>query len=346
MCIKYIGKTTLFQLLSGLFVPDSGRIAIMGRDMLRDPVPALAMLGIVFQQPTLDLELSVTGNLLFHAGLHGIARAVARDRIGKELGRLGLAGHGVSCGMGGPHLEAGRANGFKIRGGNAEFLGRVRAHYGRGDGTRFEPHVANDEMKAIVYGEPRLTFFPRVRVERVLMRDRRVIGVVARHLGTGQEAVFLAAQTIDATGEGDVAAGAGCRFRVGREHRTRREPHAGVIHYFRAQDRLLPGSTGHGDRQRGGLPLGCVPLLRLGGACARRKGELGRAALAPARLAGRDAVDLACHAAGRSILRATSCLDGGLLRSGLLPTQDGWWLLESSKPRFHGGRRDRSAACL
>jgi len=86
------GKTTLFQLLSGLFVPDSGRIAIMGRDMLRDPVPALAMLGIVFQQPTLDLELSVTGNLLFHAGLHGIARAVARDRIGKELGRLGLAG--------------------------------------------------------------------------------------------------------------------------------------------------------------------------------------------------------------------------------------------------------------
>jgi hypothetical protein len=29
----------------------------------------LAMLGIVFQQPTLDLELSVTGNLLFHAGL-------------------------------------------------------------------------------------------------------------------------------------------------------------------------------------------------------------------------------------------------------------------------------------
>src|SRR5580698_6661462 len=53
------GKTTLFQLLAGLFVPDSGRIEIMGRDMLRDPVPALAKLGIVFQQPTLDLELTV-----------------------------------------------------------------------------------------------------------------------------------------------------------------------------------------------------------------------------------------------------------------------------------------------
>jgi ABC-2 type transport system ATP-binding protein len=85
------GKTTLFQLLSGLFVPDSGRIEVMGHDMLRDPVPALAKLGIVFQQPTLDLELTVTGNLLFHAGLHGIPRAVAKRRIEAELARLGLA---------------------------------------------------------------------------------------------------------------------------------------------------------------------------------------------------------------------------------------------------------------
>ena len=85
------GKSTLFQLLSGLFVPNSGRIEIMGHDMLHDPVPALAMLGIVFQQPTLDLELTVTGNLLFHAGLHGIPRAVAKSRIDKELARSGLA---------------------------------------------------------------------------------------------------------------------------------------------------------------------------------------------------------------------------------------------------------------
>jgi ABC-2 type transport system ATP-binding protein len=85
------GKTTLFQLLSGLFVPDSGHIEIMGHDMRRDPVPALAKLGIVFQQPTLDLELTVTGNLLFHAGLHGIPRAVAKARIETELARLDLA---------------------------------------------------------------------------------------------------------------------------------------------------------------------------------------------------------------------------------------------------------------
>jgi ABC-2 type transport system ATP-binding protein len=85
------GKTTLFQLLSGLFAADSGRIEVMGHDMSRDAVPALARLGIVFQQPTLDLELSVSANLMFHAGLHGIPRAVAHARIDKELARLGLA---------------------------------------------------------------------------------------------------------------------------------------------------------------------------------------------------------------------------------------------------------------
>jgi len=85
------GKTTLFQLLSGLFTPDSGEIEVMGHDMRSNAVPALAGLGIVFQQPTLDLELSVTANLLFHAGLHGLPRERAKQRIAADLDRLGLA---------------------------------------------------------------------------------------------------------------------------------------------------------------------------------------------------------------------------------------------------------------
>jgi ABC-2 type transport system ATP-binding protein len=84
------GKSTLFQLLSGLFTADSGRIEVMGHDMSRNAVPALAELGIVFQQPTLDLELTVTANLLFHAGLHGMPRPLALTRIAAELDRLGL----------------------------------------------------------------------------------------------------------------------------------------------------------------------------------------------------------------------------------------------------------------
>ncbi len=86
------GKTTLFQLLTGLFVPDAGRIAVGGHDIRRTPVAALAQLGVVFQQPTLDLDLTVRANLRFHARLHGLAGPRARSRIRDELAGIGIAG--------------------------------------------------------------------------------------------------------------------------------------------------------------------------------------------------------------------------------------------------------------
>jgi ABC-2 type transport system ATP-binding protein len=85
------GKSTLFQLLSGLFVADSGTIRIYGHDIGRDPVPALAGLGIVFQQPTLDLDISVRANLRFHGGLHGIPREIQDRRLTQVMARLGIA---------------------------------------------------------------------------------------------------------------------------------------------------------------------------------------------------------------------------------------------------------------
>lgn len=85
------GKSTLFQLLSGLFVPDGGAISICGVDFLKKPTVGLAKVGVVFQQPTLDLDLSVTGNLRFHAALHGLGRA-GRGRIAPLLAQVGLEG--------------------------------------------------------------------------------------------------------------------------------------------------------------------------------------------------------------------------------------------------------------
>jgi len=85
------GKTTLFQILSGLFVADAGQVTVMGADMRRQPVRALARLGIVFQQPAIDLDLSVLANLRFHAGLHGLPRSIAAPRIARLLEDFGLA---------------------------------------------------------------------------------------------------------------------------------------------------------------------------------------------------------------------------------------------------------------
>ena len=86
------GKTTLFQILSGLFVPDAGRVFVLGHDVRHAATAALAGIGVVFQQPTLDLDLSVRANLHFSARLHGMSRNRRRARVAAELERLGLAG--------------------------------------------------------------------------------------------------------------------------------------------------------------------------------------------------------------------------------------------------------------
>src|SRR5437763_6231188 len=70
------GKSTLFSLVTRLYAVRSGRIAIFGHDIEREPGAALRQLGVVFQPRTLDLDLSVIQNLTYHAALHGIASRV------------------------------------------------------------------------------------------------------------------------------------------------------------------------------------------------------------------------------------------------------------------------------
>ena len=88
--LRGAGKSTLLQLLTGLFTPDQGRIEVLGHDMRAQPARALAGLGVVFQQSALDMDLSVMANLLFHTDLHGMPRALARERIGTQLAAMGL----------------------------------------------------------------------------------------------------------------------------------------------------------------------------------------------------------------------------------------------------------------
>ena len=87
------GKSTLLQILSGLFVADGGELSILGHDMHTQATRALACLGMVFQQSSLDLDLSVQANLLFHTDLHGIPRKTALHRIAEGLERHGLQAH-------------------------------------------------------------------------------------------------------------------------------------------------------------------------------------------------------------------------------------------------------------
>jgi ABC-2 type transport system ATP-binding protein len=86
------GKTTLFSLITRLYAAQSGDINIFGLDITNQSSAALRQLGVVFQSRTLDLELNLIQNLLYHAALHGIEPAKARVLGLAALERAGLAG--------------------------------------------------------------------------------------------------------------------------------------------------------------------------------------------------------------------------------------------------------------
>jgi ABC-2 type transport system ATP-binding protein len=85
------GKSTLFALVTRLYDNVSGEIRIFGNDVRRRASAALQRLGVVFQSRTLDLDLSLKQNLLYHCALHGIRGREARQRTARALEIVGLA---------------------------------------------------------------------------------------------------------------------------------------------------------------------------------------------------------------------------------------------------------------
>ena len=88
------GKSTLFSLVTRLYDNVSGEITILGHDVRRRPTAALQRLGVVFQSRTLDVDLSLTQNLLYHAALHWISRGEAKKRALEALTIVGLSDRG------------------------------------------------------------------------------------------------------------------------------------------------------------------------------------------------------------------------------------------------------------
>lgn len=84
------GKTTLFSLLTGLYHSPQGRIVVAGHDIKKRLSRALRHLGVVFQQRSLDTDLSVWQNLKYSASLYGLSPATAKRRAQREIERFGL----------------------------------------------------------------------------------------------------------------------------------------------------------------------------------------------------------------------------------------------------------------
>jgi ABC-2 type transport system ATP-binding protein len=84
------GKTTLFSLATRLYLQREGVIRVFGMDIREHPSQCLRQMGVVFQQPTLDLDLTVEQNLFYHAALHGVSHRQAATRSSEEIDRVGL----------------------------------------------------------------------------------------------------------------------------------------------------------------------------------------------------------------------------------------------------------------
>ncbi|EPY00995.1 ABC-type multidrug transport system, ATPase component [Magnetospirillum fulvum MGU-K5] len=86
------GKSTLFRILCGLARPSAGQVSIAGFDLLTEPARVRDVLGVVFQSPAVDKQLTVAENLAIQADLYGIPAAEYLARRDEALAWTDLGG--------------------------------------------------------------------------------------------------------------------------------------------------------------------------------------------------------------------------------------------------------------
>ncbi|MEM4830745.1 MAG: ATP-binding cassette domain-containing protein, partial [Zestosphaera sp.] len=75
------GKTTTIHILTTLLRPTSGRVYVAGYDVLREPDKVRRKIGIVFQDPSLDNQLTAYDNMYVHGRLYGLSGESLKKRI-------------------------------------------------------------------------------------------------------------------------------------------------------------------------------------------------------------------------------------------------------------------------
>ncbi|MEZ5400170.1 MAG: FAD-dependent oxidoreductase [Bryobacteraceae bacterium] len=191
----------------------------------------------------------------------GIAAAISAARTGRTVALTEYHKHigGMAAsGLGKSDIENREAIGGLFR----EFTGRVHRYYidryGAGSrdeklcrqGYYYEPSVAERVFEEMVAAEPKITVLKHRRLDRATRRGKRVAAVRLTDRSTGDALELRGKVFIDATYEGDLAAAAGARYRLGRESRAEfNELHAGVVYQDYETHAFLTGTTGEGDRR-------------------------------------------------------------------------------------------------
>lgn len=79
------GKSTTIKMLTTMLRPTSGTLKLAGHDVAHERDSARKAFGIVFQDPSLDEELSAYENMDLHASLYGIPKSIRKQRIQELL---------------------------------------------------------------------------------------------------------------------------------------------------------------------------------------------------------------------------------------------------------------------
>jgi lipooligosaccharide transport system ATP-binding protein len=79
------GKSSTMRMIGCVSPPTSGELVILGRDAVADGPAIRARLGVVPQENTLDLELTVRENLIVYGRYFGLPRSVIRERADSLL---------------------------------------------------------------------------------------------------------------------------------------------------------------------------------------------------------------------------------------------------------------------
>jgi ABC-2 type transport system ATP-binding protein len=84
------GKSTTIRMLCGILNPSSGEGSVVGFDIVRESERIKERIGYMTQRFSLYEDLSIYENLLFYAGIYGVARARRRERVEQVLEQNGL----------------------------------------------------------------------------------------------------------------------------------------------------------------------------------------------------------------------------------------------------------------
>jgi len=79
------GKTTTINMLSTLLKSTSGYGEVAGHDISKSKDDIRRSIGVVFQEPALDIKLTGKENLEFHAMMYGLKKEERKERVGKVL---------------------------------------------------------------------------------------------------------------------------------------------------------------------------------------------------------------------------------------------------------------------